>query len=198
MRTSGFNPRTREGCDVRIDDCGCHFEFQSTHPRRVRRTKSYGMVIVDSVSIHAPAKGATRSRQICHVRRSCFNPRTREGCDKMSDALTEDMLVSIHAPAKGATINRVGSPCMSFQSTHPRRVRPHYSDAWRHGVSIHAPAKGATQSKILATSMICKFQSTHPRRVRHVIHGLNHLRSLFQSTHPRRVRPGRDARERTR
>ena len=55
-----FNPRTRVGCDAVLwqQHLG-YFEFQSTHPRGVRRTTSP-----------------------CRWRRSsCFNPRTRVGCD---------------------------------------------------------------------------------------------------------------------
>ena len=56
--------------------------FQSTHPRGVRQEE----VIKD---IQAAED---------------FNPRTREGCDKMGldDEELED-IISIHAPARGAT-----------------------------------------------------------------------------------------------
>ena len=101
------------------------------------------------ISIHAPAKGATRGRiekfmstkrfQSTHPRRVRlvgfphyttlilnFNPRTREGCDKL--------------PRIKSSIRR------TFQSTHPRRVRPHHQKLGErtHFISIHAPAKGAT------------------------------------------------------
>ncbi len=78
----GFNPRTREGCDLQPD----------VHLSELRE-----------VSIHAPVKGATwliynqsillyrfnpRTREGCDFPcrsylqpNSCFNPRTREGCD---------------------------------------------------------------------------------------------------------------------
>ena len=57
----------------------------------------------------------------------CFNPRTREGCDRQSgpDQHT-DNLVSIHAPARGATQR---ATLMIL----------------RNEVSIHAPARGATR-----------------------------------------------------
>ena len=120
--------------------------FQSTHPHGVRRRISDGVARAMPVSIHAPARGATdRIRGTAHAATfqsthphgvrpplstrssysSCFNPRTRTGCDE--DALTgilqplgfnprtrtgcDDLLaeqkkfyeVSIHAPARGAT-----------------------------------------------------------------------------------------------
>ena len=79
---SGFNSRTREGCDRR----------------------EYASEVTRWVSIHAPGRGATapdaltgtiekrfnsRTREGCdraHTHRSCrwgcFNSRTREGCDR--------------------------------------------------------------------------------------------------------------------
>ncbi len=121
-----FNPRTREGCDK---------EGESAK----RGSKS--------VSIHAPARGAT----LCDCQdkndKKCFNPRTREGCDYIAHVTRKYKSVSIHAPARGATIfGEVEDWCLMFQSTHPRGVR-------------HT-TKEPTQTK---TPL---FQSTHPRGVR--------------------------------
>ena len=81
-RQRSFNPRTRTGCDCR---------FQTTFCRTF-------------VSIHAPARGATRVRSKC----SYYHD------------------VSIHAPARGATIRVVYFPFDDeFQSTHPHGVRPY-------------------------------------------------------------------------
>ena len=99
-----FNPRTREGCDYATVHYSLYVEkFQSTHPRRVRRYKKTVGEDIPTISIHAPAKGATCSGQSVyfflflfqstHPRRvrqnltppdviiKYFNPRTREGCD---------------------------------------------------------------------------------------------------------------------
>ena len=56
----------------------------------------------------------------------------------------------------------------TFQSTHPRGVRPKTN---------HRPGRGV------------QFQSTHPRGVRLMVEGYNIAFKLFQSTHPRGVRP---------
>ena len=58
--------------------------------------------------------------------RTNFNPRTREGCDRIED----DWLSCI----------------VKFQSTHPRGVRRLYRFTGQAGeeISIHAPARGAT------------------------------------------------------
>ena len=122
-----------------------------------------------TISIHAPAKGATsamssfwtletnfnpRTREGCDCFRCQwsiplwrnFNPRTREGCDVIFCKSFWTILISIHAPAKGATRVPSGS-CVVFH------------------ISIHAPAKGAT-NYYEGFDEIRLFQSTHPRRVR--------------------------------
>jgi len=122
--------------------------FQSTHPRGVR-------LPFIKIGYYLPS----------------FNPRTRVGCDLPTSIYRNLEAVSIHAPAWGATCRPVTEVhCYtSFQSTHPRGVRPY----------IH--------SRILAR--IGKFQSTHPRGVRRPL-CLNRMLPLrFQSTHPRGVRP---------
>ena len=98
------------------------------------------------ISIHAPAKGATkhwigilisrkyfnpRSREgsdSCRLRARfpCvyFNPRSREGSDVLFGFHSFHLWISIHAPAKGATKKFLSRPkCLKFQSTLPRRER---------------------------------------------------------------------------
>ena len=58
--SSGFNPRTRVGCDL--------VGVGNTRP-------------FHPVSIHAPAWGATSSTAATSAAVTCFNPRTRVGCD---------------------------------------------------------------------------------------------------------------------
>ena len=95
------------------------------------------------ISIHAPARGATR--------RTSPSPLI--------------ILISIHAPARGATSTpEQGSSFLKFQSTLPRGERPSAFIPFIKvcSISIHAPARGATirSTKI---SMHKKFQSTLPR-----------------------------------
>ena len=125
-----FNPRTREGCDL----TGV-FNF-----------------FIKSISIHAPARGATMRCIYFMAWKMYFNPRTREGCD----ASTWLTLL----------------PLSRFQSTHPRGVRLRVT-IWdltisqdfnprtregcdgpkgpllllQNGISIHAPARGATGTR---------------------------------------------------
>ena len=122
---SGFNPRTRTGCDFFVFAFLCLFcWFQSTHPHGVRLKLFSNLKPQSDVSIHAPARGATPYQpdangkakfQSTHphgVRQpsmrqkrqtTSFNPRTRTGCDKRSANLFHFAVVSIHAPARGAT-----------------------------------------------------------------------------------------------
>ena len=56
-------------------------KFQSTLPRRERREEEKRREVFGTISIHAPAKGATAH----------------------THAETKRIIISIHAPAKGAT-----------------------------------------------------------------------------------------------
>ena len=122
------------------------------------------------ISIHAPAKGATRLPMRSSTSRYNFNPRSREGSDFTTSIGIPNRSISIHAPAKGATAgkwgnnparkisihatakgatvrHKAGTQALQFQSTLPRRERQH-SHADNHyldAISIHAPAKGATR-----------------------------------------------------
>ena len=78
------------------------------------------------VSIHAPARGATRKAIEQKKEAEGFNPRPRTGGDcHASESGKIRGTVSIHAPARGAT----------------------NGERWNDdifNVSIHAPARGAT------------------------------------------------------
>ena len=189
MKPIRFNPRTRTGCDV-------------------IRIQNANLV---EVSIHAPARGATRYRAGLHTPELRFNPRTRTGCDTLYSS-------------RGIRKRR-------FQSTHPHGVRRYrfrgkrkrvsFNPRTRTGcdvtpekllpfpwVSIHAPARGATREAI-SPACLSLFQSTHPHGVRLEPHGgfappegfnprtrtgcdinQNHTitQAKFQSTHPHGVR----------
>ena len=103
--TWSFNPRTRVGCDM-IPSLAIKIAmmFQSTHPRGVRRNRGFTTCRTKTVSIHAPAWGATIWERPQAVRLMRFNPRTRVGCDDDYRTIPSGVSgVSIHAPAWGAT-----------------------------------------------------------------------------------------------
>ena len=56
------------------------------------------------ISIHAPARGATRGYRQSGKKAYDFNPRSREGSDQENSQDCRNRAISIHAPARGATI----------------------------------------------------------------------------------------------
>ena len=115
--------------------------FQSTLPRGERRSNHFISPAFCSVSIHAPAWGAT----IMRIWQSVL------------------ILVSIHAPAWGATALNYRRSCKLIVSIH--------APAWGatgmnifllkiHRVSIHAPAWGATA--LLSIGLLSAFKHFFP------------------------------------
>ena len=162
-----FNPRTREGCDGSQAETTINDLFQSTHPRRVRpfrrtyyhylqnfnpRTREgcddsqLNVYENHIISIHAPAKGATKLFWKIFPKNKISIHAPAKGATVLSNGIDNISKISIHAPAKGATkLVFMMLFYIQFQSTHPRRVRP-----W--SIPNKYPRRG--------------FQSTHPRRVR--------------------------------
>jgi hypothetical protein len=128
IRIDSFNPRARAGRDSQNALCiYLALLFQSTRPRGARHKGGNAMFNESRVSIHAPARGATRADWIVrnkavqfqstraargadeceprHCSSTCwFQPRARAGRDPMTTGGRRwTTLVSIHAPAGGAT-----------------------------------------------------------------------------------------------
>ena len=152
-------------------------KFQSTLPRRERHIPTVLPIPYNTISIHAPAKGATNPSPSCVASTNNFNPRSREGSDHRLANFGKSSHISIHAPAKGATPHGLAvcnllaifqstlprrerlfnSVCIIqlniFQSTLPRRERRSWGMPFVPFIiiSIHAPAKGATSWSIFPT-----------------------------------------------
>ena len=120
-----------------------------------------------SVSIHAPAWGATYLT-VFFGQVGSFNPRARVGRDfNYFVTLTYDD-VSIHAPAWGATEIGVTNNKVSLVSIHAPAwgATIPMPTAWGlSSVSIHAPAWGATPG-LRNLLVLPSFQSTRPRGAR--------------------------------
>ena len=126
LRRCSFNPRARVGRDKAGEETvGGAYKFQSTRPRGARLSSASPDFNSSSVSIHAPAWGATELDR---------------------KALAEHM-VSIHAPAWGATLKRIKDFAAQPVSIHaPAWGATQLEPFQRYTlmVSIHAPAWGAT------------------------------------------------------
>ena len=104
-----------------------------------------------SVSIHAPARGATDSQPVCGRRPKCFNPRPRAGGDATSRPQRETApKVSIHAPARGRDMAAKPAFVAIAMGFNPRP---------RAGATQYARAGAVDESS-------AEFQSTPPREGR--------------------------------
>ena len=98
---NGFNPRARAGCDRLRNASSRWCRFQSTRPRGVRPSVSISFA-ARSVSIHAPARGATHIQSPIILILQFQSTRPRGVRHKKLKVVRADP-VSIHAPARGAT-----------------------------------------------------------------------------------------------
>ena len=189
-------------------------QFQSTHPRGVRRNRDVLQVLLDDISIHAPARGATCQCR-CQIRVQCisihapargatqaaagrlaaaanFNPRTREGCDDV--VIWPVFLIDAFQSTHPRGVRRFDWRItvwrnLRFQSTHPRGVRLKARREKAEGRKFQSThPRGVRPKPPPAAGVMSLFQSTHPRGVRRIAGGLYSSKSRFQSTHPRGVR----------
>ena len=123
---ASFNPRSREGSDVSAPAASSPSpSFQSTLPRGERRGGLWFIQVTWSVSIHAPARGATLRSTATVRATNCFNPRSREGSD--GDGIALPRLHRRFNPrsregSDGPTPS-LPTRCRLFQSTLPRGER---------------------------------------------------------------------------
>ena len=120
-----FNSRTRKGCDDQSRKLEGNLSVSIHAPVKGATRFPSKKPLRHTVSIHAPVKGATTPKPLPFCGTSCFNSRTRKGCDAAERLLSIHFGVSIHAPVKGATVFNPDFFIEDF-------------------VSIHAPVKGAT------------------------------------------------------
>ena len=77
-----FNPRSREGSDVVFIHWSFIVAYFNPRSREGSDEQSFpNLTELLTISIHAPAKGATHSMQIDCRDRENFNPRSREWSD---------------------------------------------------------------------------------------------------------------------
>ena len=147
-----------------------------------------------TISIHAPARGATE-RSIAPYRAfQNFNPRSREGSDPLPVTTNAISPIFQSTLPRGERLLSIilNFPRLIFQSTLPRGERRQYPDITDivFEISIHAPARGATSAK---NDFRCGSGiSIHaPARGATRMNYRNLPDIVFQSTLPRGERPTR-------
>ena len=101
---SNFNPRSREGSDSRSYAGWPYWTISIHAPAKGATVYVQNKQHDSGISIHAPAKGATDLCAFSGFLQAYFNPRSREGSDRYRYLDNCFVVISIHAPAKGATI----------------------------------------------------------------------------------------------
>ena len=188
-----FNPRSREGSDVILIfliniikisihapakgatapyDSETYYNQISIHAPAKGATKTLDNIAgVDAISIHAPAKGATFGTMPQRLNISNFNPRSREGSDRLFREKWDWKSRFQSTLPRRERLKCVQWKC-DFYNFNPRSREG--SDGrkqqfrWMDRISIHAPAKGATLCGIGNRNPF-GFQSTLPRRERQAI-----------------------------
>ena len=188
QRPSSFDPRPRTGSDRPRRGDGARSRRFDPRPRtgsdvdwRLSREKP-------AVSIHAPARGATR-RTWCRRRsRGCFDQRPRAGSDAPSRSDPDASMSFDPRPRAGSddTLGRAITVGKLFRSTPPRGERRLGRIRHDRGlpVSIHAPARGATWTALGFLLVAGPFRSTPPHGERRAPPRTAKLPWLFRSTPP--------------
>ena len=187
--------------------------FQFTRPQGARHTSIKRHIETITVSIHAPARGATCVTADITYQQGWFQFTRPQGARHLRrPAELHSAEVSIHAPARGATRTRSIGTCSSmFQFTRPQgarqrkvfgmEVHKRFNSRARKGrdfisriaaadkpVSIHAPARGATP-RLPGHSLVASFQFTRPQGARRVLPNRPRSSVVFQFTRPQGARP---------
>ena len=110
---------------------------------------------------------------IISIQHCYFNPRSREGSDKIDLVLClREKAISIHAPARGATLGggkAVSKTDISIHAPARGATGLEVADKAINKISIHAPARGATVDKNIGSTI--KVISIHaPARGATVLH----------------------------
>ncbi len=216
-----FNPRPRARGDRQLSHRRSRLQlFQSTPPRGGRRGSPFRVAAVRRVSIHAPARGATRDRRrrcrsimpfqstppregrldqprsiVAGIRQFQSTP-PREGRRPMTADASQ--LLNGFNPRPCARGDSHERQCCRlatmFQSTPPREGRrcEHGAIDRSSDVSIHAPARGATLRSAIVGMQASRVSIHAPARGATVPSDvLIASMRVFQSTPPREGRPGR-------
>ncbi len=188
--------------------------FRSALPRGERQDIDDLYLSKITVSIRAPARGATLDRMVLKAIREGFDPRSREGSDahcvnrgsqdQFRSALPRgerqarwpltvaDARVSIRAPARGATKSSSRSSSASrFRSALPRGGRPALEQVVGEPILFRsALPRGERRSQPVRTRAALAFRSALPRGERRYPRHRRRRPGKFRSALPRGERQG--------
>ena len=166
--------------------------FQSTLPRRERQHPPFCKSKRGSISIHAPAKGATIFKIIKNTDCFYFNPRSREGSDRGRQRLSIKLYNFNPRSREGSDggFNRRDGGLSYFnprsrEGSDASKTLPLYTAQAHFNPRSR---EGSDLNMMLLQKKRRIFQSTLPRRERLCSHILLTDKYLFQSTLPRRER----------
>ena len=146
--------------------------FQSTLPRGERHVPIVDVSGMSSVSIHAPAGGATLNLFFITPIISRFNPRSRGGSDRVL-TLAHTYILSFNPRSRGGSdvYQCLGSGFLrKFQSTLPRGERPKSSSIQLGSICFNPRSRGGSDlSELKEEYFVIKFQSTLPRGERRIV-----------------------------
>ena len=124
-------------------------QYFNSRPCERGDVHKYGKAIVQRISIHAPARGATDDRKGCCIADTISIHAPARGATEMEESQRMLERISIHAPARGATWGTLSRQCSA-------------------PISIHAPARGATCADQLIQLLIQNFNSRPCERGDHI------------------------------
>ena len=157
-----FNPRSRKGSDNTYNNhWHIQWQFQSTLPQGERRGEITGDYRGWSISIHAPARGATVERLQEITEDGAFQstlPQGERHAVSARQALNKEFQSTLPQGERPLFLNNLIIFAL-FQSTLPQGERQHVSSLhpYSNRISIHAPARGATVSPSIGISAVSNF-----------------------------------------
>ena len=146
---SYFNPRSREGSDAILPPFLLYSSNFNPRSREGSDPHDCLRPHAQSISIHAPARGATSCSPTVNSKIVISIHAPARGATVLCSSNQQPVAISIHAPARGATVYN--------QSVILHKI-----------ISIHAPARGATLNLYKKNHHI-QFQSTLPRGERRTV-----------------------------
>ena len=158
---SYFNPRSREGSDNSVKPFVIRIDSISIHaPARGATLFRNVMQLETQISIHAPARGATKQAAAPFRNCSYFNPRSREWSDGNDGTNGKDGKDFNPRSREWSDARGRGGGAAEGISIHAPAsgaTGDEYLELLPESISIHAPASGATRKDLCCLQQGCDF-----------------------------------------